>query len=1100
MIGSIQAQDVEFTVNGVPIKFKLKKQTYPEGTGYFNWGELDDAEKKVANGHIRGDINFVFQSSKDTTGYYNNGYYLSVNPADSQYFGGFGIRLDMKIQGGAPFLDLGDIFKDEEELKKFFIARGDYSEDNDELVEIYKNQEREKLEKKKNEKVITTEEFNTKITELEQKKYNAKEIVGIKESLWKGARNVAVCNVIDALGHEKLRELGVVGVMDSRNRPNWVCLESDKMDHSVRFMNSSDYKIPSVDKDWTKDKISLGTIFAIDTKIPLDSTVLGKIHYYLKDSSHHDLKDSLYKEPMTAKDIDFLLDEFTRGLSEKSIWDTHAGLYLNPAEKMDNNQQNRAQKNAPPYIKTPLQEDLYKVIAKFMKENPTYKMPSKLEPSFKRLEDMHNFGLELSEQELRTHFLRNGPSNDPFLKQLMYGLNFIDANDYLRKMAMGDGAPWAAYDPWGAPGHNLGKWQLAMKVPYMASKGKMNPTDGIKEVFKIFREDSEIKFRGHAVTAGGPFDKEGKLMTGDTSEGQGYFRITAEQLAALRNHKFIKNIDAIKVDPSVEGAEYIVRYDYPDARDYEKLKDLAPEFYKAIQAEIKVKGKDEVDQLLGQVLPSTRAGEIANNKKDPHDLANIDPQHHFSVKFTSMLIGELFKKLDDKTISPEERYQLMLTLHPFFDTNGRCARAFYQLETGKPFMFKNWDFDILYTPSQLKNEIDKGVSDWVRFVGEWKKESTAAYSAQPPRAPSFYTQPQMWLRQAGIDPNQYNLDEQKHIMYKLHEIFKSDDFYKFQEKKAWFDTQALVKQELKPTLDQIQTNREEMRNKEIAEQYKDAKVKVKNAPKAKELDEKYIQPQKDKGKKLGEEIGALKGTEKEAKVKGVVIEEPSAGLKKLQALLQDPEKSKKRDKKMKELDHKANLSWRKEHALAKEKLDPTLGAKNLSDVMVKKGKKYAMEQEKRAEEQKKDEIQTLVVTMRHVLVAQNAIAVNKIKENQDSNPFSRTFINLFYSSYVNDLQASKAFLDTSSDLVEKYLEKLKDKDNTFKDAAEAQRELKNLYETINSNYENLHVNEKDVGTQVKDALDMMNSKLIQISELKVGLDKKSNILDKKLNR
>jgi len=1103
----IEDVDVAFDVNGAPVQFKLKKHVYTKGTGFYNWGQLDDAELKVANGNIRGNVNFVFENGKESTGYYNNGFYLSVNPADSEIFGGFGIRVDMKIEGGVPFLDLTDIFQNEVELKKFFILRGDYSEDNATIIEIYKAQEARKLEKQRTENTISQEEFEKKINELNIGQQDIKKIAGIKNQLLSKARDNAVCDVIHAMGHEKLKELGVVGVMDSKNRPNWVCLVTDVMDHSVRFMDSSDFKLPSLDeelarlrtstdeklrkelqnekdltkrteietkigkewilkkleiiknhpeRDWTT-KVQLSDIFAIDAKIPIDAATLGKIKK---------LKDSLYLEPMTEKVIRDLLAQYRTGMISKSGWDPHDAIYLNPAEEMDNNIQNRVQKNSPPFIKTPLQDDLYKVIAKFLKQNPEFIIHETHQTFFERLEQTHQSGLELSEQELRTHFLRNGPTKDPFLKQLMYGLNFIDSSDYLRKMALGDGMPWAAYDPWGAPGHNLGKWQQAMKVSYRTKAKKMKPTEGLAEVFKIFSGDSQIKFRGHAVTAGGPFDKEGKLMTGDTSEGQGYFRVTAEQLEVLRGHTFIKNIDAIQVDTAVEGAGYIVRYDYPDARDYEKLKSLAPKFYEAIQSEIATKGQDEVDILLSQVLPSTLAGQLANDGKDPLSPDCIDPQYHFSVKFTSMLIGELFTKLDDLKISAETRYQLMLTLHPFFDTNGRCARAFYQIETGNPFMLKNWDFDILYSPKQLKKEIDAGISDWARFVGEWKKESTQAYKEH--RAPSFYAQPQMWLRNVGIDPNKYTSDDQKHIIYKLQEVFKSDRFFRFQEKKAWFDCQALVKQELKPVLDKI------------------------NAPKLEEEAKfKPQEAQRMKVKKLEDEIRVVKVSEKEAKVGGVVITGSSAGLQKLQM----PEQVQKMKKVHKRMDRKAEITWRKDHALTEDRLNQSLGAKvdgaeepdiikgakRVADFADLKGTKYS-------KNKTTEDIRTLAITMRNILNSQQAITKDKVKSNLESNLFRRTFVNYFYASYINDLDKTTKFLVAGSQLIENFIENLKKAES--EESKEPEVEFNILIKNITTTYKRLGVNEAEIGTNIKNALKALEAQTTKISNFKAGLTKK----------
>ncbi|MGI4752255.1 MAG: hypothetical protein ACRYE8_00815, partial [Janthinobacterium lividum] len=83
-------------------------------------------------------------------------------------------------------------------------------------------------------------------------------------------------------------------------------------------------------------------------------------------------------------------------------------------------------------------------------------------------------------------------------------------------------------------------------------------------------------------------------------------------------------------------------------------------------------------------------------------------------KFLDNVLNNILEKND---ISPLERYQALISLHPLKDLNGRCTRLFFQKESGKPFYMFNWDQDIFITENNLEQEY----KNYQQIVGGLKK-------------------------------------------------------------------------------------------------------------------------------------------------------------------------------------------------------------------------------------------------------------------------------------------------------------------------------------------------------------------------------------------
>jgi hypothetical protein len=620
----------------------------------------------------------------------------------------------------------------------------------------------------------------------------------IRDQLAKKGISISPSELPFFIGHEALERLNIKGLYGPpMPKEAWVSLTTGEFNHEVQYVDSSDiFKIPS-------NSLNLNKIFSFDRKCPIAVEHLEKLEG-IKNLSSDVILNNLRDTFDDRKSVCLYDPTLPSGQNTDQNFTQNLKYCKTPFSDICYSKLNE---HAQKLYDEPKIDDVDNVIRKI--ENlPTEDLSgsdifelfttNSDQTVYQNFLEIQAMGIPSDEHADFINYLRDDSNN--FLKGLISCTQFIDRYDILEKIALQDPMPWARYDDYGRAGEQLGKWERCLETVFLKEYGNMNykltqrnqkdnHQSGIESIYQIYREREQLIFRGHEVIAGGGYDENGKLMLSDTSEGQGYFKATTEQYNRLKEYPFIDVINHIKLDENT----CLIKYRYPDIRDIDKLREHAPKTFASIQSELENLDEENArafQDSLNIAFPSIVAGML-----DRGEILEIDQKYKNFILYTKKMVEELFENVtNNKTLSSEARYQSLLTLHPFFDTNGRVMRTYYKAETGIPFLLKNWDFDILYSEKELKYEIMKNLSEWIRIVGEWKGESFSANEHY--RMPEFYSCPKFWLLSVGLDPQSFSNEQQVKIVNQLKKTFSSPEFHKLNDKKAWLDANQYVKSQL----------------------------------------------------------------------------------------------------------------------------------------------------------------------------------------------------------------------------------------------------------------------------------------------------------------
>lgn len=455
--------------------------------------------------------------------------------------------------------------------------------------------------------------------------------------------------------------------------------------------------------------------------------------------------------------------------------------------------------------------------------------------------------------------------DDNFLEKFKWTFEFIDTTNLLTFMNspsfMVGSNPWRMYQ-----GHNkdddrqLSNWINVAKKEYDIS------LDGLNKVFEDLTVDEKLphvsrskelieKIRTYPITAGGGLNKQGVLVPGhiitDKSVCTQYFRIDEQQLNELRSNEFITVLDyAHCPENAVFGADYVVKYRYPNMQDCLKLakkyniKSELVESVRAIRNEYvpeliakalwgyegeKLKIADLNDSQFTELTAGYREyGELIEayerSLANPHAFPKegeresvLAIKSQYAAKYKAfetelkvnsefsgllqrieaanakVLLGFVTNIIEDSTLSAIERYRKLVSVHFFSDFNGRSLRMFYRQEAKRPLYMSNWDFDITLPSSRNLFNASTTIDDFCDH--EYRKyvnmfgalNREFLNSKRLGQVPDYYAVPEFWMAFFDINPKYYTEQEKIDLTHDLRKFYMTDGVQRSVEKKAYFD-------------------------------------------------------------------------------------------------------------------------------------------------------------------------------------------------------------------------------------------------------------------------------------------------------------------------
>ena len=284
---------------------------------------------------------------------------------------------------------------------------------------------------------------------------------------------------------------------------------------------------------------------------------------------------------------------------------------------------------------------------------------------------------------------------DAFLNNLLTAFEFIGVKEMAVAMAFHNGEPWKMYDTPGIDG--LQRWRDTLQM----IRGGIISGNVRTALPEITRQLSgrPMAFRDHLITAGGALDPQGNIILGDTSQGQGYFRVTEKELRTLQANRFLTvQFLPDPRPPRPSQKTFLVKYTYPSAANYQQYVTL-------------------LSGTLRQRLDSLQqAGALA------------DPQSTAFRQATQALVEELTENIvgNNSTFLWEHaksflRYQSLMAVHPFEDFNGRTLRLCFRATAGFPLFLADWDTDLFLTPEEFVTAAYNGLKYWNQLKASYLK-------------------------------------------------------------------------------------------------------------------------------------------------------------------------------------------------------------------------------------------------------------------------------------------------------------------------------------------------------------------------------------------
>lgn len=262
-------------------------------------------------------------------------------------------------------------------------------------------------------------------------------------------------------------------------------------------------------------------------------------------------------------------------------------------------------------------------------------------------------------------------------------------------------------------------WQKALE-----SKNKNTPKEQFINCYEILT-GQKLQTRDYPITAGGAYNDLGRRLPPNIPTWKSVctqnWSITEQNLQSLEENKFITVLEKHKVNITNSEANYVCKYRYPDLRDInnDRLAEYSDNLDQTTKNEInELLNRDvsNIARLLGWKVKIPIALKDLDNdqfvtliagpreyqeleketrqiqkplvaiknalKNDPSYSKLLQDFAPLNQKFLDNVLNNILEKND---ISPLERYQALISLHPLKDLNGRCTRLFFQKESGKPF-------------------------------------------------------------------------------------------------------------------------------------------------------------------------------------------------------------------------------------------------------------------------------------------------------------------------------------------------------------------------------------------------------------------------------
>ncbi len=292
----------------------------------------------------------------------------------------------------------------------------------------------------------------------------------------------------------------------------------------------------------------------------------------------------------------------------------------------------------------------------------------------------------------------------PFLKDLLSTFEFIGFSDILVAMAVGNSEPWTRYDdPGSIPFLKLWRETIALNLSTVDSRLQL------VVLHEALSKNSE-HYRDHPVVGGGDEMIDGPKV-------QGYYQVDSDAKLALESNPYLTL--TLRPGPlqSDGTPSHYIKHEYPSARTFHRFESL----------------------IESGLLTELRLAEAQGALKDPSSVEFKD----LTRRLIGQLAGDVLSDTQGKT---SERYQKLMSIHPFGDFNGRTLRVWYRRTTGKPLFLPNWDWDLFMTPQEFAHAAEIGDNQL-----EWMRRSFLAEQALHPQFPDYYRAPGTWQVAAGVD-------------------------------------------------------------------------------------------------------------------------------------------------------------------------------------------------------------------------------------------------------------------------------------------------------------------------------------------------------------
>ncbi len=206
--------------------------------------------------------------------------------------------------------------------------------------------------------------------------------------------------------------------------------------------------------------------------------------------------------------------------------------------------------------------------------------------------------------------------------------------------------------------------------------------------------------------------------------------------------------------PSDKARTFLIRHQYPSAGNYEKIKDhLSP----ALIADLSHAGAKLADESSEEFK-----------------------------KLTQRILRELTDWAMSSKASPLLRYQLMISIHPLDDYNGRTTRALFKRQAGHALFLKNFDQDLFLSYPELA---------LAEFAGRSELRTIRAGLANAEKAnpgfPDFFRTPELWMAEAGIGSK---VDQG--FVGAMTNLFRQPEFINLVRQKQYYDVEQRIQSRL----------------------------------------------------------------------------------------------------------------------------------------------------------------------------------------------------------------------------------------------------------------------------------------------------------------